>query len=115
MTSVNFTASVDRDLLRRAKVLAARNDTSVSALLNAQLRYLVETCEQAERLGNSNAAVLLAFSLGRLSDEQAMEQLHLEHEEDLFLLMAQAHLPMPRLPEEATTAMVAQLEALPRP
>jgi hypothetical protein len=115
MASVNFTASVDRDLLRRVKVLAARNDTSVSALLNAELRYLVETCEQAERLGNSNAAVLLAFSLGRLSDEQAMEQLHLEHEEDLFLLMAQAHLPMPRLSEEATAAMVAQLEALPRP
>jgi hypothetical protein len=115
MASVNFTASVDRDLLRRAKVLAARNDTSVSALLNAELRYLVETCEQAERLGNSNAAVLLAFSLGRISDEQAMEQLRLEHEEDLFLLMAQAHLPMPRLSEEATAAMVAQLEALPRP
>jgi hypothetical protein len=115
MASVNFTASVDRDLLRRVKVLAARNDTSVSALLNAELRYLVETCEQAERLGNSNAAVLLAFSLGRLTDEQAMEQLHLEHEEDLFLLMAQAHLPMPHLCEQSTAAMVAQLEALPRP
>lgn len=115
MASVNFTASVDRDLLRRAKVLAARNDTSVSALLNAELRYLVETCEAAERLENRNAAVLLAFSLGRLSDEQVMEQLHLEHEEDLFLLMVQAHLPMPRLPDETTTAMVAQLEALPRP
>jgi hypothetical protein len=115
MTSVNFTATVDRDLLRRVKVLAARNDTSVSALLNAELRYLVETCEAAERLGNSNAAALLAFSLGRLSDEQAMEQLNLEQEEDLFLLMAQAHLPMPRLSEEATAAMVAELEALPRP
>ena len=115
MTSVNFTASVDRDLLRRVKVLAAMNDTSVSALLNGELRYLVETCEQAERLGNSNAAVLLAFSLGRLSDEEAMAQLHLEHEEDLFLLMAQAHLPMAHLPEQATAAMVAQLEALPRP
>jgi hypothetical protein len=115
MASVNFTASVDRELLRRAKVLAARNDTSVSALLNAELRYLVETCEQAERLGNDNAAVLLAFSLGRISDEQAMEQLRLEHEEDLFLLMAQAHLPMPHLPEQDTAAMVAQLEALPRP
>jgi hypothetical protein len=115
MASVNFTASVDRDRLRRAKVLAARNDTSVSALLNAELSYLVETCEQAESLGNGNAAVLLAFSLGRISDEQAMEYLRLEHEEDLFLLMIQAHLPMPRLSEEATAAMVAQLEALPRP
>jgi len=34
MTSVNFTASVDRDLLRRVKVLAAINDPSMSALLN---------------------------------------------------------------------------------
>lgn len=114
MASVNFTASLDRDLLRRAKVLAARNDTSVSALLTAELRYLVETCEEADRLGNSNAAVLLAFSLGRISDEQAMTQLQLEHEEDLFLLMAQAHLPMPHLSEQATAAMVAELEALPR-
>jgi hypothetical protein len=43
-----------------------------------------------------------------------MAQLELEHEEDLFLLMAQAHLPMPRLSEPATAAMVAELEALPR-
>jgi hypothetical protein len=114
MTSVNFTASVDRDLLRRVKVLAAINDTSVSALLNGELRYLVETCEQADRLGNSNAATLLAFCLGRISDVQAMAQLELEHEEDLFLLMAQAHMPMPRLSEPATGAMVAELEALPR-
>jgi hypothetical protein len=84
MTSVNFTASVDRDLLRRVKVLAAMNNTSVSALLNGELRYLVETCEQADRLGNSNAATLLAFCLGRISDVQAMAQLELEHEEDLF-------------------------------
>jgi hypothetical protein len=28
--------------------------------------------------------------------------------------MAQAHLPMPRLSEPATAAMVAELEALPR-
>ena len=114
MTSVNFTASVDRDLLRRVKVLASMNDTSVSALLNGESRYLVETCEQADRLGNSNAATLLAFCLGRISDVQAMAQLELEHEEALFSLMAQAHLSMPRLSEPATAAMVAELEALPR-
>lgn len=113
MASVNFTASVDRDLLRRAKVLAALHDTSISALLNAELRYLVDTFEQAERLGNSTATALLAFALGRLSDAQVMDQLQLEHEEDLFLLMAQAHLPLPRLPDPATEAMVQELEQLP--
>ena len=112
MANVNFTASVDRDLLRRAKVLAARHDTSISALLNAELRYLVETCELAERYGNRNAALLLAFSLGRISDLEVMEQLNLEHEEDLFLLLAQAHLPMPRLPDQATEAMVSDLQKL---
>ncbi len=32
--TVNFTSSVDRDLLRRAKVIAAKSDTSVNALFN---------------------------------------------------------------------------------
>jgi hypothetical protein len=112
MANVNFTASVDRDLLRRAKVLAARHDTSISALLNAELRYLVETCELAEQRDNRNAALLLGFALGRISDLEAMDQLNLEHEEDLFLLMAMAHLPMPRLSDEATDTMVSQLQQL---
>jgi hypothetical protein len=112
MANVNFTASVDRDLLRRAKVLAARHDTSISALLNAELRYLVETCELADQHGNRNAALLVGFALGRISDLEAMEQLNLEHEEDLFLLMAQAHLPMPRLSDQATDAMVKNLQQL---
>ena len=40
-TTVNFTGSVERDLLRRAKIIAAKTDTSVNALFNAELRYLV--------------------------------------------------------------------------
>ena len=39
--TVNFTASVDRDLLKRAKVIAAQSDISVNALFNAELRRLV--------------------------------------------------------------------------
>lgn len=100
---------MDRNLLRQAEVLAARHDTSISALLNAELRYLVETCELAERHGNRNASLLLTFSLGRISDLEVMEQLNLEQEEDLFLLLTQAHLPMPRLPDQATEAMVSDL------
>lgn len=41
-----------------------------------------------------------------------MEILGIDGEEDLFLLMAQAHLPMPRLPESSTQNMVDQLHAL---
>lgn len=112
MANVNFTGAVDRDLLKRAKVVAAKADTSVNALFNAELRYLVETFEAAESLGNQNYRTLLDFSLGRIDDLAAMRALGIESAEDLFLLMAQAHLPMPRLADATTQAMVAELNAL---
>ncbi|KAA6187912.1 hypothetical protein F2Q65_01395 [Thiohalocapsa marina] len=112
MATVNFTGAVDRDLLKRAKVIAAKADTSVNALFNAELRYLVETFESAEACGNANYRTLLEFSLGRRDDRATMAALGIDSEEDLFLLMAQAHLPMPRLPEATTRAMVDELNAL---
>ncbi len=111
--NVNFTGSVDRALLRRAKVIAAKNDTSINALFNAELRYLVETFDAAEKSGNQNYAALLAFSLGQRDALATREKLGIDSAEDLFLLMAQARLPMPRLTDEATQAMVQNLHALP--
>lgn len=114
MTStVNFTGAVDRDLLKRAKVIAAKTDTSVNALFNAELRHLVETFEAAEANGNQNFRVLLDFSLGKSNGIETMQTLGIDSEEDLFLLMAQAHLPMPRLLEAVTLDMVGQLNSLP--
>ena len=111
-STVNFTGSVDRDLLKRAKVIAAKSDTSINALFNAELRYLVETFEAAEIGRNQNFRTLLDFSLGRIADHEAFAALGIDNQEDLFLLMAQAHLPMPRLPEAATQSMVDGLHAL---
>ncbi len=111
-TTVNFTGSVDRDLLKRAKVIAAKSDTSINALFNAELRYLVETFEAAEGSSNQNFRTLLDFSLGRIADHEALAALGIDSQEDLFLLMAQAHLPMPRLPEAVTQSMVDSLHAL---
>ena len=112
MSTVNFTGAVDRDLLKRAKIIAAKTDTSVNALFNAELRYLVETFEAAEASSNQNYRTLIEFSLGRIDDLAVMVSLGIDSEEDLFLLMAQAHLPMPRLPDAATQGMVDELNAL---
>lgn len=112
MATVNFTGAVDRDLLKRAKVIAAKADTSVNALFNAELRHLVETFEAAEAGSNQNFRVLLDFSLGRLTGDEVMRALGIDSEEDLFLLMVQAHLPMPRLPEADTRNMVDSLHVL---
>ncbi|MDR2154151.1 MAG: hypothetical protein LBE78_03870 [Burkholderiaceae bacterium] len=111
--TVNFTSTVDRNLLKRAKILAAKSDTSVNALFNAELRYLVETFEAAETAGNQNFRALLDFSLGRTDERQAMNALGIDSAEDLFLLMAQARLPMPRLSPSQTLRMVDELNALP--
>ncbi len=112
--TVNFTGAVDRELLKRAKIIAAKSDTSINALFNAELRYLVETFEAAEAAGNQNFKILLDFSLGRVDDHAAIAALGIDNQEDLFLLMAQAHLPMPRLPESVTQNMVDNLHALAR-
>ncbi len=112
-TTVNFTGAVDRALLRRAKVIAAKNDTSINALFNAELRYLVETFDAAEKSDNHNYPNLLAFSLGQRDAQATMAMLGIDSFEDLFLLMAQAHLPMPRLADATTQEMVQALHALP--
>jgi len=111
-STVNFTGVIDRDLLKRAKIVAAKREISVNALLNAQLRYLVETYEAGEAARNENYATLLAFSLGRRDDQAVMKKLGIDSEEDLFLLMVQMHLPMPRLPEAETRRMVDTLHQL---
>lgn len=110
-TTVNFTGSVDRDLLKRARVVA-HADISINGLFNADLRYLVETFEAAEAGGNQNFRALLDFSLGRADDRATPVRLGIRSEEDPFLLMAQAHLPMPRLSEAATRAIVESLDVL---
>ncbi|MDO9011639.1 MAG: hypothetical protein Q7U78_07495 [Gallionella sp.] len=112
MATVNFTGAVDRELIRRAKIVAAKTDTSVNALFNAELRYLVETFEAAETASNQNYRTLLDFSLGRINDLAARATLGIDSEEDLFLFMAEARLPMPRLPAATTQAMVDELNAL---
>lgn len=112
MANVNFTGSVDRDLLKRAKVVAAKAETSINALFNAELRYLVETFEAAESAGNHNYSALLDFSLGRINDLEALSVLGVDSEEDLFLLMAKSRLPMPRLTDASTKQMVDEIKAL---
>jgi hypothetical protein len=44
----NITLSVDKDLIKKGKVIAAKKDTSVSKMLSEQLKQLVKDNEQYE-------------------------------------------------------------------
>lgn len=61
----NVTISLSRDVLKKAKILAARRETSISGLLAQEIETLVESDEAYER-AKRQALVLLAegFHLG---------------------------------------------------
>lgn len=61
----NITLSLDKGVLRKAKVLAARRDTSISGLLSQQIEMLVGEEEAYER-ARQDAMKLLerGFHLG---------------------------------------------------
>ncbi|MBW1788442.1 MAG: hypothetical protein JRK53_17770 [Deltaproteobacteria bacterium] len=44
----NVTVSIDRKLLKKGKVLAARNDTSISRMLSDMLKSIVENEDRYE-------------------------------------------------------------------
>lgn len=61
----NITLTLDRDLIRRAKVLAASRDTSVSQLLSDKLEQIVLEEERYQQAKRSALADLEAgFHLG---------------------------------------------------
>lgn len=52
MAKQNVTVSLDRETVRKARILAARRETSISGLLAGQIEFLVgeeEAYERAER------------------------------------------------------------------
>lgn len=61
----NITLKLDRDLLRKAKILAAEQDTSVSALLAQQLEKIVREREGYEQAKRRALAILKkGFDMG---------------------------------------------------
>ena len=93
-------------------MVAVTAGTSINVTFNAELRYLVKAFEASEEKGNQNLRMLLDFSLGGIDDQAVMNALGIDRVDDLFLLMAQARLPMSRLPDVVTLEMVDGLNAL---
>ena len=65
MTKQNVTLSLSRETLRKAKILAARQETSISGLLAKQIEILVGQDEAYQRAQREAAALLeKGFHLG---------------------------------------------------
>ena len=75
----NITVAIDRELLKRARGLAAKRGCSVSALLAAELRELVASdqhYEAASRRATGLLATGLALGGARMLDRQALHERH---------------------------------------
>jgi hypothetical protein len=65
MPKQNLTISLDRETIRKAKILAARRETSISGLLATQIEILVGEEEAYERAERQATALLdQGFHLG---------------------------------------------------
>lgn len=77
-TKQNVTISLSRDVLKKAKILAAKRDTSISGLLAQEIEWLVGQEEAYERAERDALALLeRGFHLGgarRVSREELHER-----------------------------------------
>lgn len=110
--TASFSASLDKTLLKRIKIAAAKLGVPVNVLISQQLAHFIDTFEQSESLGNLNFQILAEFSLGLRSASSAMQALSIGSHAELGSLLAAAKLPKPTLPDSLVDKMVEDLHAL---
>ena len=72
----NITVSLDDDTYRRARIIAAERDTSISALVKGFLVGLGSGESQVERLKREERALRERITSFRASDKQSRDELH---------------------------------------
>lgn len=113
---MNVTFQLDDELLRRAKLSAARRDTSVAQLVREGLEQQVALDAPMQRPGcQGTYETLVAYSLGQIPRGVVMEDLALDHYRELLSLLGAAGLPMPTVPAasraEMTKRMISVLQS----
>lgn len=107
---MNITLSLDNDLIASAKALAARKETSVSALVRSALEQQVAVDGLATAHGASGVLqVLLDYAMGLRPRIVAMQALGTDDYGVLLRLLNAAALPHPVVPLANRQQMVAAM------
>jgi hypothetical protein len=72
----NITVSVDDETYKRARVVAAQLDTSVSALVKAYLEQFASHETETERLKRQEREIRSQLSAFKASDRLSRDELH---------------------------------------
>lgn len=107
----NVTFAIEDDLLRQAKMAAVQMNTSLNSIVRTLLAgFVTSVGEPNKQTGNYRK--LLDFSLGRIPYRKLMAEMHIESDEQLFLMMCAADLPMPTLSSDEMAKMALPLDML---
>lgn len=110
---MNITFSFDDALLTAAKVMAARQSTSVNALVRQALEHVVATDGPVALSANSGVAqALVDYSMGRKPRLATMQELAIDDYGQLIRLLNEAGLPHPMVPLAQREAMANELVEL---
>lgn len=98
----NFTVAIPDDLLADAKIAAAKAGTSVNSVIRTLLEGFVRN-ESGPLTGNFE--IIFRYSIGKLTAAKAVQELHLDTDEQLRAMTLQSGLPLPRLSINETDGM----------
>jgi len=107
----NITFALDDQLIAAAKALAAREGTSVNALVRQALEHAVALGGSPESVGSQSGIIqaLVAYSFGRRPRHAVMTELGITDYGQLIRLLNEAGLPRPVVPLARRQQMVAQM------
>lgn len=105
----NITFNFDDDLIKKAKVLAAQNSTSVNSIVKDYLAHVVDAGLQEEDAMNGNMQILFNYSIGKISRMRARRMLG-TNDTVLTQMLRYASLPPPRANLTQEDAMLKELE-----
>ena len=107
---MSITFALDEQLISAAKLVAARHNTSISALVRTSLEHQVALDTEAAASGASGVLqVLIDYSMGRLPRAVTMDALGIDSYGALLRLLNAANLPHPLIPLAKRQAMAADM------
>lgn len=107
---MNITFALDEQLIAAAKRLAAKQDTSISALVRTALEHQVALDIETTSSGASGVMQeLTAYSMGQRPRAVAMAAIGIDDYGALLRLLNAANLPHPLVPLAKRAAMASEM------